>query len=275
MTYATLMVHLELGRPNTGLLHIAGRLAEHFQSTVIGIAACQPMQMVYGDGYVAGDLVEIDREEVRDEIKVAEAEFRSALAAHAGPLQWRSTMIFAPLADYLAGEMRCADLLLTSVATGDLFNASRAVNAGDLVLQAGRPVLFVPAAAQTLMLHRIVVAWKDTREARRAVADALPLLKKARHVALVEIAEPGEHAASLERLHDVADWLRRNAVTAEVVAALSTGNDAEQLRTIAREQEADLIVAGAYGHTRLREWVLGGVTRDLLAQPDRCSLVSH
>ena len=79
MSYATLMVHMELGRPNTGLLKITAELAERFQAGVVGIAARQPIQMVYGDGYVSGDLYQQDLDEITKELKAAQAEFRAAL----------------------------------------------------------------------------------------------------------------------------------------------------------------------------------------------------
>ena len=78
MTYATLMVHLELGHPNAGLLKIVGDLAERFHAGVIGIVACQPMQIFYGDGYIPGEVVEQDRDELATEIRAAEQEFRAA-----------------------------------------------------------------------------------------------------------------------------------------------------------------------------------------------------
>lgn len=277
MTYATLMVHLELGHSNAGLLQITGDLAERFHAGVIGIAACQPMQIVYGagEGYVSGDLIEQDREQTEKEIKEAEAEFRSALQTRVETLEWRSTVMFAPLSDYLAREARSADLVITGVASGALLDASRRVNTGDLVMQVGRPVLIVPAAADKLKLERVVVGWKDTRETRRVAFDALPLLKKAAHVAVVEIAAEEELAAARTRLEDVVGWLKRHGVVADSLASPSTGDDVTRLNAIVQEQGADVIVAGAYGHSRLREWVLGGVTRDLLLRADRCSLVSH
>ena len=106
MTYGTLMVHLELGRSNAGLLQIAGDLAERFHAGVIGIAACQPMQIVYGDGFISGDIYEQDREELDKEMKAAEAEFRSALQTRAVTLEWRSTVMFTLLSDYLARARR-------------------------------------------------------------------------------------------------------------------------------------------------------------------------
>ena len=275
MTYGTLMVHLELGRSNAGLLQIAGDLAERFHASVIGIAACQPMQIVYGDGFISGDIYEQDRQELDKEMKAAEAEFRSALQTRAATLEWRSTVMFTLLSDYLAREARSADLVITGIASGDLFDSSRSVNTGDLVMRAGRPVLVVPAAAGKVRIDRVVVGWKDTREARRAVSDALPLLKGASHVAVVEIAVEEGLAAARTQIEDVAGWLNRHGIKAECLTSPSTGDDATALYAMAQDQGADVIVAGAYGHSRLREWALGGVTRDLLLRANWCSLLSH
>jgi nucleotide-binding universal stress UspA family protein len=275
VSYSTLMINLELGKTNAGLLAIAGDLAERFQAHVIGIAACQPMQFVYGMGYVSADYFERDMADLRKDSQAAETEFRSALQTQAGSLEWRSTVEFGALSGHIAHEARSSDLVITSVATGGPFEASRLVNTGDLIMQAGRPVLIVPHGAKAVALDQVLVAWKDTRETRRAVLDALPLLKKAAHVTLAEIAVEDRLPLARKHLEEVAGWLGRHGVKAEGRASLSTGEDAEQLYTIAKEQGADVVVAGAYGHSRLREWVLGGVTRDLLLRADLCALVSH
>jgi nucleotide-binding universal stress UspA family protein len=274
--YGTFMVHLELGRSNARLLEMVGDLAGRFDAGVIGIAACQPMQITYGDSYVSGDLIERDREEIQKEIKAAEAEFRDALHTRASNLECRSAVTFGSVSDYLAREARSADLVITGVDRNALlFDSSRHVSIGDLVMQIGRPVLIVPAAADRLRLERVIVGWKDTRETRRVALDALPLLKRADHVVVAEIAAEEELAVARTHVEDVVGWLERHGVVAEALACRSNGDDASRLNDIAQEQNADLIVAGAYGHSRLREWVLGGVTRDLLLRADRCSLVSH
>ena len=275
MTYATLMVHMELGHPNTGLLKIAGDLAERFHAGVIGIAARQPLQMIYGDGYIAGDVYERDRDEIVAELKAAELEFRTALGARIPVIEWRSSQTIASLADYLASEARCADLILTGVASGNFLDASRNVNTSDLIMQAGRPVLLVPTSASTLKLDRALVAWKDTRETRRAVSDALPLLKQAKAVTVAELATEEELGNARRRVDDVVAWLSHHGVKAEGLAQLSTGDDAVALYALGQDSGADVVVAGAYGHSRFREWVLGGVTRDLLLSANRCALVSH
>ena len=142
-------------------------------------------------------------------------------------------------------------------------------------MQAGRPVLIVPTDKGDIDLERALVGWKDTRETRRAISDALPVLKQAAHVSLVEVAPDDLLADARARLEDVAAWLMRHGIRSESLAVSSTGEDSARLQEIAQEQMADVIIAGAYGHSRVREWVLGGVTKDLLLRGDRCALVSH
>jgi nucleotide-binding universal stress UspA family protein len=274
--YATLMVHLELGRPNTALLQVAGGMAERLRAAVIGVAVCQPMPIIYNDGYIPSDLIDQDRQQIDDEMKTAEAEFRTALAGRAEISNWRSIVTSISLSTQLANEARSTDLVITGVGgKASLFDTSRHLDIGDFVMQAGRPCLIVPAKTERLALEHVVVGWKDTGETRRAVRDALPLLKEAGRVTVVEIAVEQDLADARTRVQDVVGWLKRHGIEATPAATLATGDDAVGLEAVIRGQAADLIVAGAYGHSRLREWVLGGVTRDLLLRAGRCSLVSH
>ena len=110
---------------------------------------------------------------------------------------------------------------------------------------------------------------------RRAIVDALPFLARATHVTIAEIAAKEELAEARTRLADVVGWLKHHDIEARAVAVAAAGSHAQGLAAIADEQETDLIVAGAYGHSRVREWVLGGVTSDLLLRADRCSLLSR
>ena len=102
MTYATVMVNLQLGRSNAKLLQIAGDLAERFGVGLIGVAACQPMQIIYGDTYVSANLIEEDRKEIDRELAAAEAEFRAALRGRVSHLEWRSEVTVFSLSRYLA-----------------------------------------------------------------------------------------------------------------------------------------------------------------------------
>jgi nucleotide-binding universal stress UspA family protein len=273
MTYSTLMVQLQLGAAHAGLLAITRALAERFDAGVIGVVACRPIDMSYGDVYTSGGVVQADYEEMARETAAAEAEFRAALGSRA--LGWRNTITPGELCDFVAREARGADLVITGVTPTSFLDRTRILSISDLVMQAGRPVLIVPEHQASLDLERVLVAWKDTREARRAISDALPMLKQAGSVTLLELVSGDDLPPPRVQLGDVVEWLARHGIDAEPVVQPSSGDDAGDLDRYARTRHAGLIVAGAYGHSRLREWVLGGVTRDLLLRPGHCSLVSH
>ena len=275
MAYTTLMVQLEPGHANTAVLQAAGDLAERFHAQVVGIAVCRPMQMVYGEAYLSGELIAQEKKEMQAEVDAAEAEFRSALLPRARGLEWRAMVMVAPMADFVVHEARSVDLLITARGIKDSLDPSRGVAVGDLIMQSGRPIFVVPPVLEDHSLDRVVVGWTDSREARRAVADALPLLKKAAHVVVAEMAANADFSEAHKRLNDVVAWLGRHGVVAQPLVVLSSGDDAAGLDAIAEEQGAGVIVAGAYGHSRLREWAMGGVTRKLLQHADRYLLVSH
>jgi nucleotide-binding universal stress UspA family protein len=143
-------------------------------------------------------------------------------------------------------------------------------------MQAGRPLLVAPAAVKWLDLRSALVAWKDCPEARRAVADALPLLAKAKEVTVAGIAEEeGGRATVRRQAEDVVAWLSRHGISARAQVPERSGNAVEQLERIAADTGAGVVVAGAYGRSRFREWVLGGVTQHLLSQTARCALLSR
>ena len=276
MTYSTLMVHLQADQLAAGLLEIANSLAQRLGAGMIGIAARRPMDMTYNDGYVPAEIVQQNREQLEAELAAAEAVFRHALTGRVRSLQWRSAITYGPLSDYLAHEARSADLIITGIdGNASVFDTANRVGVGNLVMQAGRPTLVVPASVGKLVLEHVLVGWKDTKETRRAISDALPLLRLAARVTVLEIAPTDEVQSAMVRLRDVVDWLNRHGIEANSIASSSGGNDTKQIHDIVQEQGADLIVAGAYGHSRVREWVLGGVTRDLLLRGKTCALLSH
>jgi len=278
-TPASLMVRLAAGVPNDALLQLTADLAARLKVTqVIGISARQPVQIYGSYGmYVPPQYITWDRAQIDQELTAAEGSFRAALEGKVTSLEWRSTVItYGSIADYVTEQMRAADLLVTAAGEGgSLFDRSRHVNVADLVLRAGRPVLVVGSTVDRLDLRSVLVAWKDTREARRAVEDALPLLLLADRVAVVEVSAKEELAAARSRTEDVADWLARHGIAAAARAVAAAKDEATELWNVAEQLDAGLVVGGAYGHGRVREWVLGGVTRDLLLQPAGCSLVSH
>lgn len=274
--YSTLMVYLDPLRDNAHLLKVTAELAGRFEAGVIGVAASQLIRMAYNAGSLSGEILALDREQINKSMEEAQVAFRAALEQAGRSLEWRPIVTTDPPVVHVARQTRCADLVVAAMNTGGSFlDASRYVNTSDLVMQAGRPMLVVPENVSMLPAGTVLVGWKDTREARRAIADALPFLKAAARVVVVEIAETSQQQDATENVTDVTGWLKRHGVPAVGIARPIEGDNALQLQAIASEHGANLIVAGAYGHSRLREWALGGVTYDLLLRADVCTLVSH
>lgn len=274
--YKTIMVNLDVFQDCTRELDIAAHFAERFHAHVIGISACRALQSVYEAGALSGDVIELDIAEIKQRVGAAEQQFRSAFARRKLSIEWRSQASMGSPSRFVLQQSTCADLLITGLdRTGPLLNRNRSTHATDLMMHAGRPVLVVPERAKSLQANNILIAWKDTRESRRAVADALPFLQMANRVVIASITENEKDEAAAASVADVAAWLLIHNVTAKQVVEPVHEGIAKQIQTIAGNEYADLIVAGAYGHSRFQEWALGGVTRHLLRDAESCSLMSH
>ncbi len=273
MRYSTIMVHFDLDRANDGCLRIAVDLAAHFNARLIGIAAASPELPYYGQQPLARELAQQLRSSIAKRLTDAEERFRFAVQQYDGQIEWRSA-IEQPLS-YVADEARAADLLVVSAdRDGSSAELPGHIDPGDLALQAGRPVLVVPPEIDRLVLRGAVVAWRDAREARRAVSDALPLLRKVEEVAVVElIQDEAARAAAHLRLDDVVSWLDRHGIAA--FARVFHFPEQEQPFEKLWQYGANFIVAGAYGHAPLRERVFGGFTDDLLRRSPLCTFFSH
>ena len=276
MTYSTLMACLRPGETNAGLLAVAGDLAQRFDASVVGLATRQPMQYLFSGALVPEALIEQEKAGFQAQSDALETEFREALKARARDLEWRAKMTLGPLSDTVADEARCADLVITQYGAGGAFShPATHLDVGDLLMRVGRPVLVAPPGAERLTLGHVVVGWKETLESRRAVSDALPLLKAAGGVTIASVGGQPQLAGTRSCIDDVVAWLSRHGVAADTVVAEALGDEARALTQIAQDRGAELIVAGAFGQSRLREWVFGGVTRDLLMHSERFTLLSH
>ncbi len=143
-----------------------------------------------------------------------------------------------------------------------------------LLMGAGRPVLIAPDSNGAGVTGTVVVGWKESPEAARAVAAAIPLLKLARRVVLVSIEE--ESAAGREALEHLAKQLTWHGVSAETRYVADPGSQAStRLGLIAAELQADMLVVGAYGHGPLRETIFGGVTRALIERAEMPVFMMH
>jgi nucleotide-binding universal stress UspA family protein len=278
MTYTSFLVHVENGSTSSDArIELAAGLTSRFDALLLGVAAGAPVPVpvdASGMGVVA-DIYTEEEASLKEELAAAEDRFRTVTGPHEIRTEWRSAIDMPT--SVLAREARSADLVIVGRDLARLsMGVYRSADPGDVLMTAGRPVLVVPPGSSALRADSIVVAWKDTREARRAVWDALPLLKKAASVKLLEVAEEAELELAAVRVDRVATYLQRHSVKAEVeVRTRRERSDADELILVAEQHGADLIVAGGYGHARFREWVFGGVTHDLLRHSPKCCLLSH
>ena len=275
MDYKTVMVGLALDRPNDACLRVAGDLAERFGARIIGVAASDirpPMYFAAGD--FAQKLLDDQVAAIERRLSELEAEFRAAVERRATALEWRSARALP--VPYLMQQARAADIFVIGARPERLVDPSSAPDPSDLVMQAGRPLIVVPSTVEWLDLRSVLVAWKDVREARRAIFDALPILAAAKEVTIAEIPEQhGRRAEAVAHVADVAAWLRSHGITANTVVPEKAGGVTGQLENIAANIGAGAVIAGAYGHSRLREWVLSGVTRHLATESRRCAFLSR
>jgi nucleotide-binding universal stress UspA family protein len=276
MTYATVMVSLALDRSNDARLEISGQLAKRFNACAIGITAGEFSPPLY---FTAGEqaqrVVDQGQAGIRNRIAEVEAQFRAAMQNRAAAIEWRCAEDFPTR--FIIQQARAADIIVVGENGNDaLADPYVQANPNDLLMQTGRPLLVVPDSGDWLDLRSVMIAWKDTPECRRAVVDALPVLRQAKDVIVAEIVEDeADRSAVASGLEDLAAWLLRHDVVASQRVSRECGNAAAQLDRVASEVGAGLVVAGAYGHSRFREWDFGGVTKRLLTPSTRCSLLSR
>lgn len=271
--YATIMMYADLAESAGERTQLACDLANRFDAHLIGIAT-QALPPVY----VAGAIVDTRRfdeeyEALRSLLAARQIEFMRRVDGVKNLADWRSGLV-SPT-HFVAEQSRAADLIITGrdrSSESDYYS----LDPGGLILGAGRPVLIVPKGIASLGAGTVTIAWKESREARRALQDSLPFLHDAARVVIVEVCESGTEPESKAHLHDVADYLLRHGIKAGVECVRSKrATVADDLIEFSEVHHAELIVAGAYGHSRLGEWMFGGVTRDLLKRSPICCLLSH
>lgn len=264
MIFNTIIVQLDIDSPASPRARYAQELAQRFDATLIGFAAADAYVFVSGDNGAAAvaEIMRQRRAEIEDRLKVMQEEF---LRIGGDRAFWREEI--GDPTGLLAMHARAADLIVTGApAKGVASDRHRVVDAGSLVLSAGRPVLIAVDNLAPLNPKNVLVAWKNTREARRAVSDAMPFLTGAQHVLVATIEEQGQRNAR-ESAEDVVRFLARHGVKARSeVIGVGNADPCEAVAELARAMDAGLVVAGGYGHSRIREWAFGGMTRSLLKQ---------
>jgi len=275
MTYKTILVHVD-DTPRSGVrAGLAAKLARDCDAHLVGLAVVPPL-VIPGTTHpeVVVRILSEQHERTREACRAAVTAFTEA-ARRAGNTSVEGRVTEGDAAEIACLHARYADLVVAAQPGNGGAGASF-VEA--LVLTAGRPLLLIPnAMAATSLGTRVMVAWNASREATRAVTDALPLLAGAGKVHVVTVnAAPEEGGHGEVPGTDIALYLSRHGVEAEVDETYAAGVDiGEWLLSRAADLDVDLLVMGAYGHSRLRELVLGGATRTLLESMTVPVLMSH
>jgi nucleotide-binding universal stress UspA family protein len=279
MSLKSLLVHLNDKPQCKQQMNAAIRLALEFGARLVGVYLVPTLELTPSVAALLPDDVVARRLEETGAAQ-AEAEKLFRQAAHVAGLtaiEWR-----APSGDPVSAAVahaRCADLTVIGQPEADqpdLRFLEELVQ--SVVLSSGRPTLIAPYATPAATLgQRVLVAWDGGREASRAVGDAIPILARAKQVTVMAIhREAGDRIADDAATSRLADYLRSHGIDVKVdhssVEDISIG---EWLLSRSADLSIDLIVMGAYAHTRLRELILGGVTRTMLGSMTVPVLMSH
>jgi nucleotide-binding universal stress UspA family protein len=274
MTYASIITQVQCDAEASPRLACAVDTALRFNAALIGVGAEMIPPLAFDSGFYAieAQWVSAMRQSLDERLKLAQRSFTEATRELGARATWYSGIQLP--APAIAAASRAADLIVAGGVThpGDSYCVAPPV---ELALISGRPVLIAPSKGKALSATTVLLAWKDTREARRALSDSLPFLTEAEQVEVLEVCHADDAEDAQFRVDDVVAGLRRHGVKA--VAKVLVEGAANGFHLIARAKEigADLIVAGAYGHSRLGEWIFGGVTADLLSQDELHLLLSH
>lgn len=262
MSYKSILANIDIDGPIVPIVKAAIDLARRHEAKLIGFCAADaPLPMAVPEGgALAAEAWQQIRDDIEKRFKEIHAEF-NRLATASVKTEWRASLT-SPTPTVVEAS-RSADLIIMAAskgaATGDSY---RLADPASVVLRAGRPVFVVGDNVERLKTEKVIVAWKDTREARRAIADAVPLLVAAEEVTVITVAAGADQWIQ-DGLNDVIAFLAAHGIKA--VPKLIEGPDEYiELFKFIDASKADLVVSGAYGHSRLREWVFGGVTRSLL-----------
>ncbi len=275
----SILMHLDDSPTCATRLRVANTLAETLDANVKAFYAVLPAFMQYAMAYSAGaevaPLMQAFEAERRARTRALfDATVGSGAAKRLARVEWAECV--GEPSQAFAREALIADLLVLGQRV-ELAESPTGVTADfneSVLIASGRPALVIPSIYKAEPIGRVVlVAWKPTRESARALSAALPFLQRAQQVHVAVWSEPGADAGPAP---DVEASLRRHGVTAILHRDVARSRDVgELLLSRAADLGADMLVMGCYGHTRAREWALGGASRSVLQAMTVPVLMSH
>jgi nucleotide-binding universal stress UspA family protein len=252
-------------------------IAEAFNAHLLGVAfAYEPVIPGSVMGGIPPEFLEAQRAESEKSARAAIARFEQA-AKRAG-ISFESRVLSASISgasDLLGRIGRRFDIVVVGQPTRERPMPDEVIDEGVL-FECGRPVIFVPFIQKAgLALDRVMVCWDGGRTATRAIADSMPFLEKAKQVEVVVVGSKPPKSDEVSGA-DLGQHLARHGLKVEVKRITSPDIDVPStILSYAADSSADMIVMGGYGHSRLREFVLGGATRGLLESMTVPVLMSH
>jgi nucleotide-binding universal stress UspA family protein len=272
-----IVVNLSVGEKAGPAGDYAISVAAAFDAHLAGIAFLyDPIMPVSGAGYIPADVIATQERDSQEATRSALDRFtaacrRAGIAAE--PLTLSTS--FAGVGEQFGRIARRFDLSIVGQAEPETSEAEEIV-AESALFESGRPLILVPYIQKApLKLDRVMVCWDGGRAAARAIADAMPLLRRAGHVDVVIVTDERGKRDQIEGA-DMGAHLARHGLNVEVTrTALGDIDVADVILSRAADMSTDFIVMGGYGHSRLREFVLGGVTRSILRSMTVPVLMSH
>ncbi len=275
MSYKTILVHLDKKSVVGSRVRIAAKLAIQENACLIGAAmigiSTQTFQQAHideKDPALASHL-----QFLRDRTGALAKEFEDEVRK-IGVSSYEGRVVDGEANQGISLQGRVVDLIV--IGRADSTEKSSLVSE-YVMMNSGRPVLIIPPEYQKDEVgKRVMICWNASRESIRAVADAVPILKRAELVQIVMYNIENEPDVDAELAGgDVALYLSRHGVNVEILPPQTSKHVGTSVLELGRQQAADLLVMGGYGHTRFRELLLGGVTRTVLSESDIPVLMSH
>jgi nucleotide-binding universal stress UspA family protein len=272
-----IIVNLSVTKEGSLVGKYAVSVAAALEAHLTGVAFIyDPVVPISGAGYIPAEVIEIQRE---DNETAAEAAIKSFTAAtdqagiSAEPLITNASL--AGASDHFARMARRFDLAIVGQAEPEISSMEQIIGETTL-FESGRPIIMVPYIQKApFKTDNVMICWDGSRTAARAVADAIPIIRKSGRVEIVIVTNERGKEDEIEGA-DIGQHLARHGLKVDV-HRISGGNIdvADALLSHAADSSADLMVMGGYGHSRLREFVLGGVTRSIFESMTLPVLLSH
>lgn len=263
--FKTILVHVDFREVVESRVKFAADLASRFDAKLIGLSAAQMPSITPSIG--KGRFTEFETSEIEEQLETIRKQFMEMVPAGI-QADWRGD-VGSPT-QMIAKHACAADLLVASSHSGSDLTES---DVGDLAMMAGRPVLDPALGVEALSADIVLFAWRNTREARRTMRDAFPILTRAKQVRLFSVVN---ESTEPEEMGSVIKYLADHGVTAESrFIKADQRNRGRMVIEHATEMGAGLIVAGAFGQSRFHELAFGGATRELLHQNDISVFLSN